>query len=320
MDTTDFDQEKFFLGVLCTAGHEWQGTGQTLRYASTRKCAECHRRKERDRQHKLTAPKKAQAEKLKQSLQELLIENSVDITVFKLGPLCLRQHDWNGTGYSLRYANRSATCTECSLEHKRQRRRRNPELVRAKDRERMRIFREKNPDYSARMYQRYKATHKRCLARRYQANKAEYNQKSRENYLQNREHYRRIGREYARSPQGKLVKKRSEARRRALKRQARLVPYKTKDLHNHFLKFGNCCVYCGTTENLTADHFIPLIKGGPDCLGNIVPCCCRCNSSKNQADPLIWFQAQPFFQLEKWRNILSLLGKDEQSYTQIPLF
>lgn len=43
---------------------------------------------------------------------------------------------------------------------------------------------------------------------------------------------------------------------------------------------GYRCVYCGTDENITKDHIIPLTKGGTDYIDNIQPLCHNCNSSK----------------------------------------
>lgn len=40
-NSTDFDPEKFYLGTLCSRGHDWDGTGRSLRYKSTRSCTAC---------------------------------------------------------------------------------------------------------------------------------------------------------------------------------------------------------------------------------------------------------------------------------------
>lgn len=42
----------------------------------------------------------------------------------------------------------------------------------------------------------------------------------------------------------------------------------------------NRCLRCGTTENITADHVVPLSKGGADSIENIQPLCKSCNCSK----------------------------------------
>lgn len=41
------------------------------------------------------------------------------------------------------------------------------------------------------------------------------------------------------------------------------------------------CHYCGNVRPLTQDHIIPLARGGRHAIGNIVPACLPCNSSKN---------------------------------------
>lgn len=41
------------------------------------------------------------------------------------------------------------------------------------------------------------------------------------------------------------------------------------------------CFYCGTKENITVDHVIPLSRGGYDSIGNILSACLSCNSQKN---------------------------------------
>ena len=45
----DFDVSKFRLGKLCNRGHDWVGTGQSLRYVSNSKCIECAKERANDR-------------------------------------------------------------------------------------------------------------------------------------------------------------------------------------------------------------------------------------------------------------------------------
>lgn len=47
-------------------------------------------------------------------------------------------------------------------------------------------------------------------------------------------------------------------------------------------RYGNRCLACGATDrNLTADHVVPLTRGGSNHLANIQPLCQSCNSRKN---------------------------------------
>ena len=51
-------------------------------------------------------------------------------------------------------------------------------------------------------------------------------------------------------------------------------------------QFGNRCAYCGRrTKLLTADHYVPLSKGGTNTIDNIIPACPDCNRRKWSRDP-----------------------------------
>lgn len=43
---------------------------------------------------------------------------------------------------------------------------------------------------------------------------------------------------------------------------------------------GGKCTYCGDTENLTADHVVPLTRGGTNDSSNLTACCVPCNTKK----------------------------------------
>lgn len=46
-------------------------------------------------------------------------------------------------------------------------------------------------------------------------------------------------------------------------------------------KYGNICLWCRDAKPLTADHVIPLVKGGSSGIENIQPLCAVCNSRKH---------------------------------------
>ncbi len=90
---------------------------------------------------------------------------------------------------------------------------------------------------------------------------------------------------YRQSPQGKLTQFRAKARRRARGGKHNLTPTEWNSL---LTRFNNCCVYCGTSDNIVKDHFIPLVLGGQTTVNNIVPACRLCNQSKYSHHPIDW--------------------------------
>lgn len=55
------------------------------------------------------------------------------------------------------------------------------------------------------------------------------------------------------------------------------------------------CVYCGATDQLSADHLIPRAIGGTHAQHNLVRACRSCNSSKGKRDLLAWCERQQVF-------------------------
>jgi len=55
--TEPFDESKLYLGALCSRGHDWDGTGRSLRYKSNKTCVDCT--KKGDQYWRLSNPEKA---------------------------------------------------------------------------------------------------------------------------------------------------------------------------------------------------------------------------------------------------------------------
>jgi|GEM_PF-6863838 len=47
-----------------------------------------------------------------------------------------------------------------------------------------------------------------------------------------------------------------------------------------FARDGFECTYCGSSDDPTIDHIVPLIRGGTNDFANLTPACRSCNSSK----------------------------------------
>jgi 5-methylcytosine-specific restriction endonuclease McrA len=116
-----------------------------------------------------------------------------------------------------------------------------------------------------------------------------------------KENRRLIKKRYKKSVKGKLANTLAQHRRKAKMMMIKLKIYSPTQLLTRFAEFGNECVYCESKERISIDHFIPVSKFGADCLENIVPACVRCNSSKNNRDPQLWFKSQTFYSDEKWQ-------------------
>lgn len=65
-------------------------------------------------------------------------------------------------------------------------------------------------------------------------------------------------------------------------------------IRNKFLKrlYASPCVNCGATDNMSADHIIPVAKGGVHSEGNLQPLCIPCNSSKQDKYMMEWRMKQ----------------------------
>ena len=108
-------------------------------------------------------------------------------------------------------------------------------------------------------------------------------------------------------------------RRYARLKQVHCIKRTSEEEAIRYQDFNNQCAYCGATEKLSLDHFLPIAHGGADTISNLVPACMPCNVRKNAQDPKLWYQAQDFYSLKNWKKILKVLGKTDANYLQIPL-
>ena len=95
-DNSGIDMSKYRLGKLCQLGHEWEGSGQSLRHIKSRSCIDCRREQNRARFRKVA---------------ETCTEK------FYLGRLCQNSHDHEATGKSLRYT-KTRQCIRCMEEYR----------------------------------------------------------------------------------------------------------------------------------------------------------------------------------------------------------
>lgn len=76
--------------------------------------------------------------------------------------------------------------------------------------------------------------------------------------------------------------------------------------------FNNRCAYCGSDEKLTYDHVHPFIKGGDFFVGNIIPACRKCNSSKGASSMEEWYKSKEFYSESRFNKIDKYINKYNQ--------
>jgi len=95
-------------------------------------------------------------------------------------------------------------------------------------------------------------------------------------HAQNAEKYRARSYEWKEAHPDKQT---AHVRKSSVKRYAATGPQKPQELQAFIAETGYCLA-CGTTENLSVDHVIPLAKGGAPGKENWQVLCIPCNSRK----------------------------------------
>lgn len=301
IEDQDFDRDKLFIGSLCKRGHNWNCTGGSLRTIKKRACVECGRitvkQWKEDNSDKYQELRKKYADRY---------NNLEETKEYK------RQH-YKANAERYRENHRLQYIA-------------NKEAHSAKGKE----YYEKNRDNILEYYKKYRAKNRHRLVQiskdYYAENKQvllkqnkEYREKNREVISERRKLYRQ-------SARAKFIKRAADNRRKSNRSNNRSVSYSTEELKIHLDKFNQQCCYCGTSLDLESrrswclDHFIPIAKGGSDCLNNLVPSCHHCNSSKQDRDPWEWYQRHPEFKKSRWAKLLKLINKTQATYNQMPLF
>lgn len=72
--------------------------------------------------------------------------------------------------------------------------------------------------------------------------------------------------------------------------------------------FNNSCCYCGEEKPLNQEHFIPLSKNGEYAHTNIVCACSSCNSSKGAKSFFEWYPTHKGYSKKREQKILKFLS------------
>lgn len=152
-------------------------------------------------------------------------------------------------------------------------------------------------EYNARNREHRRATD----AAYYAANRAQRTADVRQRYAKNADRERTAARErYARNQATRLIavaawskanpdaRQAHRAKRKALLRSAGTFTFTARDWARLKARYGYRCAYCRAHVPLTQDHVVPIARGGTHSIGNIVPACVSCNSSKNDSLLSVW--------------------------------
>jgi 5-methylcytosine-specific restriction endonuclease McrA len=259
----------------------------------------------------------------------MINRNDFNQSLYYLGAVCKYNHDFAETGKSLRQRS-NRTCTRCLKIIKGKYKKANFDLCNERTRlwrKRIALQRNNNlpQEKQCNTCLEFKPV-KEFYVEKYSANgllghciscdkkrQDSYRSKHRKPILRKdpeliKENRRKIKARYKKSIKGKLANTLAHHRRKAILKAVESKNYTPTEVLAQFAKFGNQCVYCGSNHKITIDHFIPISKFGADKIENIVPACTKCNSSKNNKSPEIWFKSQPFFSLEKWQFLIDNLN------------
>lgn len=96
---------------------------------------------------------------------------------------------------------------------------------------------------------------------------------------QSRAYYRNL------RAKSKEAVKLANAKQRAKRRAVEHFEVSTKELKRIY---NSPCAFCGSTEDITLDHIVPLSRGGRHSIGNLQPLCFTCNHRKHARFMMEW--------------------------------
>jgi 5-methylcytosine-specific restriction endonuclease McrA len=259
---------------------------------------------------------------------------------FRLGSLCHKGHDWDGTGRSLRYAKTRGACVVCAragaIERQERRKQADPDFrakaaawIREKRQREGRPYRGKHsPEWH--QQRRDAAVLRKALeAARLSPSVAQLVYQQQLGYWRDHPEARlaynralsrwRWAWRYKVDPAYNAHERQRNSERKARNRGNHTIRLRPADVAHRFEQFNNRCCYCGSDQSIQVEHFIPRSQGGPHVINNLLPACTECNKSKRDHDPEAWYRAQSFFSERRWSKIRRVLGLARGSVAQLPL-
>jgi len=188
----------------------------------------------------------------------------------------------HGTTTAYRKGCHCEECRAAVLAYNRQWRERNADRKKANDLAWYERNRDRLSEEAKRKYAENSDEIKATALAWYHANKERAAETHRAWRLANLEHKRERSRAnaIAWSRANPQRKKANGYKGRAARRNAEVRVVTERDWRRLCGRYHGRCAYCGAAEELTQDHVIPISRGGRHAIGNLLPACRSCNSSK----------------------------------------
>ena len=173
-------------------------------------------------------------------------------------------------------------------------------------------------EYDQQRYSRNREKISQAKATYYQNNKATLRKSQLAYYYANREKCRHASNRWQRE---NPIRRRMTCEKSRSLKQGGAATLSENEWAMILEEFHNSCAYCGITEKesltkygelLHQEHVIPLSIGGPYSLGNVVPSCRSCNSSKTNHDFVDWYRHSKQYDEAREQHIVAYVSSIKQ--------
>lgn len=272
-----------FLGKLCSRGHDWNGTGQSLRSLKNfQRCVEC----ERERRASPEAKKKKNESRREKR------KNDEEYRKESNRKRMVRYYQGGGQEYHKEYNQRPEVRSK-HLEYNRQARRKAGALPLS--------------EYAIRRLKKHLENLKVLTV-------LDLVEQEQQRYD------RRITQDFANIL---YHRQKAKLRKAIVKGCSHSGHISGAEMVKRWKDFDNSCAYCGFQPKdpleLEVEHVHAISQGGPHTLSNIVPACTRCNRSKHRHNWIKWYRSQPFYDISKEAYIKKILKSTPYPDQQLEL-
>jgi 5-methylcytosine-specific restriction endonuclease McrA len=322
----DYDEQRFALGRLCKRGHDWMGTGQSLRHVNGRNCVECVKLRagDTDRKAQMRAWYENNKDEERRKARERMAARRQDPEQRKIQnertKACQanrrstvgRESRLKGIQGLMLPPGRGLSIPEAKIVR---------QLVDQGHPVEWAVL-EPMVVATLEIQEALKDAGKSpTVAQLVEAEQRQYWQENPDDYagfVRVRKRERQALR-YLTQPDYRLYHRQKSKRRKAQMRDSVAIQVQGREIRARFAEFDHRCAYCGASGDLHIEHVVPISKGGGHAIGNIVPACESCNYSKRDHDPEAWYRSQPFYSEVRWRKICRVLGWQRSSVGQLAL-